>query len=77
MAIARIQIVVEFKEWRIDAGEMDKVIGAAIRARGRFRPATLEDIYVYCRGYTAEAEARAKEIEAVENLRIRFQVINP
>lgn len=70
-----IVIVVEFKDYRIGGPTMDQIVGSAMRARFRNRPAELLDVIVFCRGFTLEAMQRASELEAELNVTIAFKVV--
>ena len=50
---------------------MDVIVGSAMRARFRNRPAELLDVIVFCRGFTQEALQRASELQVT----IAFKVI--
>lgn len=75
MARTVTKIAVEFKNYRVGGEMVDKVIGTAMRLRGREPSAALLEVIVFCRGYTAEAKSRAAEIETAHNLRVTFKVI--
>lgn len=65
----------EFKNYTLSGPLMDQLVGTALRARYRMRPALLTDVIVVCRGVSSEARSRARELEAELNLRISFKVI--
>lgn len=65
----------EFKNYTISGPLMDQLVGTALRARYRTRPAILTDVIVVCRGVTSDARNRAGELEAELNLRISFKVV--
>lgn len=75
MARTAIYQALEFKNYRIGSEEMDRLVGAALRARFKVRPATLFDVILFCRGYTPQAEAAALTLSAELNLRISFKVV--
>ena len=75
MATSKIVLVAEFKNYRIGGEQMDKLVGTAMRVRFRSRPASLSDVILFCRGFTREAQSRARELEQELNIRISFKVV--
>jgi len=55
---------------------MDQIVGASLRAKYRSNPSVLTDIFLFCRGYTADARQRADEIEQELKLVITFKIIS-
>jgi hypothetical protein len=69
-------MTLEYKNYRIDGPMMDQIVGASLRAKYRSNPSVLTDIFLFCRGYTADARQRADEIEQELKLVITFKIIS-
>jgi hypothetical protein len=61
-------VVNEYKDWKIDGALVDQVLGTARRAAKRMS-ADVFGVVVWCRDFSSEAAARAKEHSENENIR--------
>lgn len=71
-----VLIAVEYKDYRVSGPLVDQIVGSAQRARGKGRlNADLYGIMITCRGYTEEAQKRAREHARNEGIRVDFKVV--
>ena len=73
--MTKLLIMTEFKNFTVTGPLVDQIVGSSMRAQDIFAPAQTSSIFIFCRGYTSDAEQRRKHYAKHRNLKIVFKVV--
>jgi len=71
----KVLILSEFKNYTVTGPLVDQIVGTNMRAQDNFGPGSPSTIFIFCRGYTADAEQRRRHHEIHRKMTVTFKVI--
>lgn len=69
--IHQIKLLVEFKNTKVTGPMVSQIVGV----ERQLESGKTKGVIIYCRGFTKDAEARAKSIEKESGIKVDFKVV--